>query len=284
MFEALLGSVSSGALSGLTGGISSAVGKLLGGGSKGPSIAKQMEMQRNVQQELAMTLPYYQQKGLRDAGLNPILAAGGHGATGQMPSGAVADPNMAEASSSSARSLISRQSKENQLSDAQIAQANSAAKLNESLAGKAAAETQTELNRPENVAAETGYKRSLTTSEGERPAHIRQQILESQQNVKLGEQGVASGLQLEKLHREHQLTQQQQRAVMRAEIDLSKTMQSLNLSKVLQQKIETAISNQNWHVAAQAAREAANKGELTNSTLGKILSNLNFMSRALSGR
>jgi len=284
MWESLLGAAQSGITSGLSSALSSAVGGLFGGGSKGPSIYKQMEAQRNVQQELAMTLPYYQTKGLRDAGLNPILAAGHGPATGQQPSGAVADPTIASAASLQARSMAGRQAKENELTDAQIAQSSSAVELNKALAAKASAEAQTELNRPENVLADTGYKKGLTASESERIGQIRQQIVESQQNVRLGEQNVATGRQLEQLHVQHQLTQQQQRQVMQAEIALSKTMQSLNVTRDLREKVDTAIRDQDFHVARQAAQEAFNKGNISSTTLGNILSGLNHLSRSLQGK
>lgn len=284
MWDALLGAAKSGISSGLSSALSGAVSGLFGGGSKGPSIYKQMEAQRNVQQELAMTLPYYQTKGLRDAGLNPILVAGHGPATGQQPTGAVADPTIASAASLQARSMAGRQAKENELTDAQILQSNSAAKLNESLAIKAQAEAETERNRPENVAAETGYKRSLTTTEGYRPGHISQQILESQQNIEASKQNVATGKQLEKLYVQQGLTEQQRRAVMSAEIALSKTMQSLNVTRELREKVDTAVRDMDFHVAKQAAQEAFNKGNISSTTLGNILSGLNHLSRSLQGK
>lgn len=282
MWESLLGAAGSGISSGISSALGSAVSGLFGGGSKGPSIFKQMEAQRNVQLELARRMPASQVLGLREAGLNPMLAATKGPVTGQNVSGT--DPNIGAAAQSSAKSAQARQYMDAQLTNAQIQQSNSASKLNESLAAKAAAETETERNRPENISAETGYKRSLTTTEGYRPGQISQQIAESAQNIEASKQGVSTSKALEGLHKQQQLTEQQRRQVMSAEIDLSKTLQGLNITRELREKVDTAIADQNFHVARQAAQEAFNKGNISSSVLGNILSGLNHLSRSLQGK
>lgn len=119
-----------------------------GGGSKGPSAQEQMGMQVQAQLDLAHKLPWYQMTGLRDAGLNPILAATKGPATGQNPSMGTVDDRAIDIQSATAKSQIMNQ----------LAQA----KLFNAQADKTEAETKTEAERPGNVAADTENKKALT--------------------------------------------------------------------------------------------------------------------------
>jgi len=123
------------------------LGGFMGGGKKGPSAAEQMQMQSQMQLDLAHKLPWYQMNGLRDSGLNPILAATKGPATGQMPTSGAVDDRMVGISEATAKSQIMNQ----------IAQA----KLYTAQAEKTEAETKTEAERPANVSADTATKVAL---------------------------------------------------------------------------------------------------------------------------
>jgi len=133
------GAAAGGLLGGLFGG---------GGGKKGPSAAEQMNMQVQAQLDLAHKLPWYQVTGLRDAGLNPILAATKGPATGQNPSMGTVDDRAIDIQSASAKSQIMNQ----------LAQA----KLFNAQAVKTEAETESERERPANISADTATKTALT--------------------------------------------------------------------------------------------------------------------------
>lgn len=147
MFEELLGSMGSGFSTGLGGGIASAVGGLFGGGKKGPSAAKLMAMQEKAQYRMAENLPMWQVVGLRNAGLNPILAATHGPASGQMPTSGAVDDRVVDLQAASARSQIANQTAQAKLYNAQ--------------AEKTEAETATELQRPENVSSDTAVKQGM---------------------------------------------------------------------------------------------------------------------------
>lgn len=124
------------------------LGGLLGGGKKGPSAAEQMQMQMQAQLDLAHKLPWYQMTGLRDAGLNPMLAATKGPATGQNPSLGTVDDRAIDIQSASAKSQIMNQLAQSKLFTAQ--------------AEKTEAETASERERPANVAADTAAKTAMT--------------------------------------------------------------------------------------------------------------------------
>lgn len=151
MFESLLGglgaTVGESVLSGLGSGISSAVSGLFGKKSKGPSVGKQMQMQARMQEEMALNLPYFQQEGLRRAGLNPILAATHGPAQGQQGTTAPTDDRMVGIQEASARAAIANQAAQAKLYNAQ--------------AEKTKAETATEMQRPENVSSDTAVKKGV---------------------------------------------------------------------------------------------------------------------------
>lgn len=151
MFDALLNSIGGGLMSGISGGISSAVGGLFGGSNKkakGPSAAQLMAMQEDAQYRLARNLPTHQVAGMRYAGLNPILAATQGVASGQQPTNNAADDRMVGLQEASVRSQIANQSAQANLYNAQ--------------AEKTQAETETELERPANVSADTSTKQAMT--------------------------------------------------------------------------------------------------------------------------
>lgn len=152
MFETLLGSVAGSLgdsfLSGLGGGISSAVGGLFGKKSKGPSLGTQMKMQADWQKQLALDLPWHQQEGLRRAGLNPILAATHGPAQGAQPTASGTDDRIVGLQEATARSQIANQTAQAKLYNAQ--------------AEKTEAETATEKERPANVSADTSTKTAMT--------------------------------------------------------------------------------------------------------------------------
>lgn len=280
MWDAILGGITGGVESGLGSMVSGALGGLFGG-SKGPSAAKQLNMQRYHQYQMAENLPAYQVNGLRIAGLNPMLAATKGLPGGAAPQMGTVDDRSIDVQSSSARTVATKAASDTMIARRQLelnqAATNADIEVKEATRDYIEAQTLTELNRPENVASATGLNRALAPkavaetaeSEARVPLHI------AQTNT-----ATAHGL----LMKQQALTEVQKRGLIMAETSLTRAMDKLNVTKELQEQVLTKIKDMDFHVAKQAAQEAANKNQISPTTLGKILSSINLWAKAIQGK
>jgi len=128
--------------------------------------AAQTAQQMDFQERMSNTAHQREVADLRAAGLNPILSVNRSGASSPVGSSAQGASyqakNPVEGAASSALSAMT-------LQDVQAS-----IKVKEAQADNIHAQTLTELNRPENILADTGLKTGQTKTESFRPANVEQ--------------------------------------------------------------------------------------------------------------
>lgn len=143
--------------SAIGGALISGVGSLIGGEMTNSSARGIADAQMDFQQENSDTAHQREVRDLRAAGLNPILSAGGPGAS--TPSGASAPVinSLGEASKAAIQNFSALQS--SRQVDPIIDNVRQQTKLNSALTAKAAADTTSALETARNIAADTASKK-----------------------------------------------------------------------------------------------------------------------------
>lgn len=206
------------------------------------SNAKQMEFQQNM----ANTAHQREVADLREAGLNPILSGmGGQGSA--VPVGASSSGvTSAGASSSGSQGQVFKADVRDVIGPAVQAYLTTA--LQTAQIAKTEAETQTELNRPQNIKEDSALKNATANA---------QQALSGL----YGQQNINAGL----------------------ENDIKKLEIKIHEFEVSNQPLKLKQIEDQLDVLAAAAQEAKNAKEMSETAFGQFLNNLNRISQSLQG-
>lgn len=128
--------------------------------------AEQAKLNREWQEKMSNSAHQREVADLRLAGLNPILSGTG-GMGSHTPSGSSASGVAAQVENPVGNAAASA------LAAAQIDAVLADIKVKEAQAENIEAQTTTELNRPENIAAETDLKKRQSTTESHRPEQVK---------------------------------------------------------------------------------------------------------------
>lgn len=162
---------------GVGGALVSGAGSLIGGELANSSASDEAQRNRDFQADQSATAHQREVKDLKAAGLNPILSAGGPGASTPTGNMAPVINSLGEAVKSGVQSFSASSIARQQ--DAQVSNLDTSSKLNTALAAKAAADTTSAMSQARKTAAETDRIETGVTSHfiGSKPAKAGQDWL-----------------------------------------------------------------------------------------------------------
>ncbi|AXH74694.1 MAG: DNA pilot protein [Microviridae sp.] len=225
------GSAFGGPVGGLIGSVVGGLFGKKGASSQNKAAAKAAAAQMAWQERMSNTAHQREVADLRAAGLNPILSANKGGAS--TPSGASYSPvNEMDSAVSSAKA--------GRMAAVELENALAQTKLLEAQTQKTQAETETERNRPENIAADTGYKQQGTSELYERTGKTA------------NERGLAA----------------YNRDIREIEARIAQSQLPAMAKQQLRQAIAKTTSDE------ASAKEAQTRGRISESEIGQILTTL----------
>lgn len=242
--------------------VSSAL-SLFGGKKRNDAAKKEAKKNRDWQERMSNTAHQREVIDLRAAGLNPILSGtGGMGASS--PAGSMATVEDAYTPAAQTGINTYQASTARQLVEAQLDTQKAQAENYRANSAYALAQTETERNRPENIASDTDLKYNQGLESAESTRLKKQQGEESRQNVQTAK-SLADKLDQESFRAMADTLKLNQ------DVQTNKALQSLFAQQGVNEKVRNRILNADVATALGAAARAKNEGEIDETTYGKVL-------------